>query len=152
MKRGVLGAMVAVAVLFGAVCLAYAAAPEDAKGLAEKAAAYAKANGKEKAITDFNNPTGAFVKGELYIFALDFDGKMLANGGNPKMTGNNWKGAKDSKGKLFAVEMIDVAKAKGSGWVEYSWTHPTTKKIQPKVTWVQRVEGADYFVACGIYK
>lgn len=152
MRRRVLGMVAAVVILCGAVCLAYATTPDDAKGFAQKAAAYAKSNGKDKALGEFNNPKGAFVNGELYIFVLDLSGKMLANGGNPKMTGSNWKETKDASGKLFAQEMIEIAKTKGSGWVNYSWTHPVTKKIQPKTTWVQRVEGADYFVACGVYK
>ncbi len=37
--------------------------------MVEKAAAYVQANGKEKALKEFNNPKGQFVKGELYIFA-----------------------------------------------------------------------------------
>jgi cytochrome c len=49
-------------------------------------------------------------------------------------------------------EMIEVAKTKGSGWVNYSWTNPVTKKVQPKTAWVQRIEGSDWFIGCGVYK
>jgi cytochrome c len=48
--------------------------------------------------------------------------------------------------------MVEVAKTKGGGWVDYSWVNPATKKVQPKKTWVQRVEGADMYVGCGIFK
>ncbi|MBI5441029.1 MAG: histidine kinase, partial [Deltaproteobacteria bacterium] len=36
-----------------------------------------------------NKKDGKFVRGELYVFALQFDGTTLANGGNPKMVGKN---------------------------------------------------------------
>jgi len=41
------------------------------------AAEYAKENGKEKALQEFNNKTGSFVNDELYIFAADFKGNVL---------------------------------------------------------------------------
>jgi cytochrome c len=139
-------------VLFFLGTLALASSLEEAKGFAEKAAAYAKASGKEKAAAEFNNPKGQFVKGDLYVFAQDFTGVMLANGGNPKLAGQNHLELKDPNGKLFVKEMVEVAKTKGSGWVSYSWTNPATKKVQPKKTWVQRVEGMDFYVGCGIFQ
>lgn len=44
----------------------------------DQAVAYARANGREKAIAVFNDPKGPFVKGNLYIFAEDYDGTALA--------------------------------------------------------------------------
>ena len=58
---------------------------------------------------------------------------------------------KDSDGKLFIQQFIQVAKDTGSGWVDYKWSNPTTKKVEPKSTFVQRVPGKNYFVGCGIY-
>lgn len=152
MKR-VLVVMVTVAmIIFGAVCVGEASSQDEAKAFAEKAAAYAKANGKDKAAAEFNNPKGQFHKGDLYVFAIDFSGICLANGGTPQLSGKNLMGLKDAKDRYFFKEMVEVAKSKGSGWVEYSWTNPATKKVQQKVTWVQKVEGTDYFVGCGVYK
>jgi cytochrome c len=47
----------------------------EAKALLDKAVAYYKANGQPKAFAAFNDPKGAFVSKDLYIFALDMDGK-----------------------------------------------------------------------------
>jgi hypothetical protein len=44
----------------------------DALNLIEEAIAYMKANGKDAALKAFNKQDGAFVKGELYVFALDY--------------------------------------------------------------------------------
>ena len=68
--------------------IAFAASSADeAKAMVEKAAAYVQANGREKAVTEFNNPKGQFVKGELYVFAWDLNGTNIAN--NPKQVGMN---------------------------------------------------------------
>jgi cytochrome c len=152
MKRVLMGIALLTLVVFGATHMAQAATLEEAKAMAEKAAAFMKANGKDKAIAEFNNASGQFVKGELYIIAQDYNGVMLANGGNPKLTGQNHFDVKDPNGKLFVKEMISVSKSKGSGWVEYSWTNPLAKKVQPKKTWVQKVEGMDLYVGCGIFQ
>ena len=151
MKKVWMGIAMVTLVVFGVVCMAQAATQEDAKALAEKAAAFVKANGKDKALAEFNNPKGQFVKGDLYIIAQDFNGVLLANGGNPKLVGQNHMEVKDPNGKLFVREMVKAAKAK-SGWVEYSWTNPVTKKVAPKKTWIIGIEGADYYVGCGVFQ
>ena len=126
------------------------AKPEEAKAMVEKAVAYVKANGKDKAFAEFNNPQGQFVKGELYIYAQGLNGVMLAHGANAKLIGQDHLQMKDPSGKLFVQEMVKIAKTKGNGWVDYSWTHPQTKKVQAKTTYIQKVD--DYYLGCGIYK
>jgi cytochrome c len=152
MKKMYVGMVIGLMALLFLGTLVQASSLEEAKSFAEKAATFMKANGKDKAVAEFNNPKGQFVKGDLYVFAQDFNGVMLANGGNPKLAGQNHLELKDPNGKLFVKEMIEIAKTKGSGWVSYTWTNPATKKVQPKKTWVQRVEGMDVYVGCGIFQ
>ena len=118
--------------------------PAEAEQLVKKGVALVKANGKEKAMAEFNNRKGAFNDRDLYIFAVDFNGKVLAQGGNPKLVG------KDFSKIPFIRDMIALAKSKGSGWVDYKWTNPVTKKLQSKTSYVQRID--DYFLGCGVYK
>jgi len=66
--------------------------------------------------------------------------------------GQNHLAVKDPSGKLFNQEMSDLAKTKGSGWVTYVWTNPQTKKVQPKKAWLQRVDGTQMYVLCGIFQ
>jgi len=124
--------------------------PDDAKAMVEKAVAFAKENGKEKAFAEISNPQGRFVEGELYVFAQGLDGTMLAHGANPRLVGQDHLELKDANGKQFVKELVEVVKTKGNGWVEYKWTNPVTKKAQDKVCYVQIVD--DYFIGCGIYK
>ena len=138
-------------VVLGGAYVAHATTADDVKAMAEKALAYWKANGKEKAVAEFNNPNGQFRKGDVYVGAVAFNGFILANGGNPKLTGMNLLEQRDPNGKYFIKENIEVAK-KGGGWVEYSWTNPETKKIQPRKVLVTRVPGEDVYISCGTFK
>jgi cytochrome c len=144
--------LVFVMVIFGATLIAQAATLEEAKTLGEKAAQYVKANGKDKGIAEINNPKGQFVKGELYVTLHDFNGMHLANPVSPKIVGQNHMELKDASGKAFVKEHIELAKTKGSGWVTYVWTNPVTKKVQPKKSWVQRVEGTDVYTLSGLFQ
>ena len=121
----------------------------EAQILVEQAYDYVKAFGKEKAIIEFNNPIGKFVKGELYVFAQDLKGTILAHAFNAGLVHKNNYDMKDAQGKLFVKEMTDIANAKGAGWMEYHWENPMTKTIQPKKTYIKKVD--DFFVGCGVF-
>jgi len=129
---------------------AFADDAADATAMVKKAVGYVKEQGRDKALAEFNNPSGMFKKGDLYIFVTDLQGKMLAHGANPKLVGKDLIDLKDSDGKLFVKEYIDLAKSKGSGWSDYKWVNPTTKAIELKSTYVEKVD--DMVVGCGIYK
>jgi cytochrome c len=151
MKK-VIGSMAVVAFIALSAIYAEAATREDAKAMVEKAYSYLKANGKDKAFAEVDNTGGQFVKGDLYVFVQDFNGICLANGGNPKFVGMNHMELKDPEGKYFMKDLVELAKTKGSGWVDYVWVNPVTKKIQPKTTYVKRIEGMDAFIGCGVFK
>ena len=51
----------------------------------------------------------------------------------------------------FVVEMTEVAKRKGSGWVKYSWPKPGRNLPSPKNSFVMRVPGEDFYIGCGYY-
>ena len=147
MKRILL--VILILVLGGQFAFAGGSADE-AKSLVQKAVSFIKANGKDKAFSEFTNLQGKFIDRDLYIFVVNFKGITLAHGGNAKLVGKDMLGLKDADGKLFIQNFIEVAKSKGSGWVDYKWVNPVTKKIEDKSTYVQKVD--DYFLGCGIYK
>ena len=135
------------------ISVAYAAEKGTAKeaiAMVDKAVAYLNANGKEKAFAAFNNPKGEFVKGDLYIYVLDLKAVCLAHGANIKHVGKSFLAIPDTDGKMFFREIVELAKSKGSGWVDYKWTNPISKKVEAKTTYCKKVK--DVVVACGIYK
>lgn len=152
MKKAAVCLAVAVAVIFGMAVVSQAVPLDEAKALAEKAAAFVKANGAEKGIAEIGNSKGQFVKGDLYVVIQDMNGICKANPMVPAMNGVNCLNLKDPNGKLFIQDMISIVKASGSGWASYVWTNPATKKVQPKKVWVQKVEGTDLYTLCGIFQ
>ena len=51
----------------------------DLVSFVEEAVAYAHANGRDRALKEFSNKTGSFVRGDLYIYAYDFRGTNIAH-------------------------------------------------------------------------
>jgi signal transduction histidine kinase len=137
-------------VMAGAAHAADQGTAAEAEAMAKKAVAYIKANGPEKAADEFTNGKG-FKDRDLYISYLDFNGKMLAHGSNPKLVGKDLIDLKDPEGKFMVRMAIEVAKTKGHGWTEnYKFKNPTTDKLQEKAMYVERV--GDTYVGVGIYK
>ncbi len=146
---------VLLAVLICLLTVSFAFAQEkgtakEAQDLVAKAIAYYKAEGKDKAFAAINDPKGQFAKKDLYVFVFDFNVVCLAHGANKALVGKNFAELKDSNGKPFAKEIVDGAKSKGKGWVDYNWTNPTTKKIDAKSSYYQK--DGDLVFTCGIYK
>jgi len=127
-----------------------AASQKDAKALVEKAAAFLKANGKDAAIKEISKAKGQFDKGELYVFAYDMSATIVAHPKNPKLIGKNLMDVPDTDGKLFRKEIVETAKTKGSGWVDYKYLNPETKKVEAKTTYV--LKAGDIVLCCGTYK
>jgi len=123
---------------------------EEAVAMVKKVVSYMKANGKDKTFAEVNNPTGPFVKGDLYVFVHDLDGICVAHGGNPKLIGKNLLDLKDASGFQMVRGFIDVANAKGKGWVDYKWPNKTTKEVENKSTYLEKVD--NLIISVGIYK
>ena len=136
--------------LFSFAVVSHAADREDAKALVKRAAAYVKYQGKDKAIAEISTPKGMFDKGELYVFAYDLQGVMLAHPKNPALIGQNLIAVPDTEGKLFRKEIVERAKSEGSGWVDYVYLNPETNKQEHKTTYFLKV--GDIIICCGIYK
>jgi signal transduction histidine kinase len=124
---------------------------EEAVAMVKKAVALIKSDGKEKAFAAIADPGNAtFHDRDLYVYIYDFNGVALAHGNNPKMVGKPLIGLKDNEGKLMIKEMVELAKTKGSGWVDFKWPNPVTKTVESKSGYVEKVD--DFFVGSGIYK
>ena len=130
--------------------LAFASDKDIAVALVKKAVTQVKEMGKEKAITEFNDKNGKFVKGELYVFAYNLQGTIIAHPMNSKLIGKDMKEVTDADGKFFTKEFLATVNGPGKGWVDYRWTNPVSKKIEAKSSYVEKA--GDIMVGCGIYK
>ena len=75
---------------------------------------------------------------------------LKAHGANKGLVGRNLTGLKDPDGVKIVEKMIQVARDSGTGWVEYRWPNPVTKKLEQKASYVIRT--GDVMVMVGAYK
>jgi cytochrome c len=124
---------------------------KDAIAMAEKGAAFMRANGKEALIGKLAGKDPAFVQGELYVDMRDLHtGIVLAHPINPSIVGKNLLDVPDASGKVYRREIIELAAKSGKGWVDYLYRNPVSGKIEPKTTYILRV--GDVVLEAGIYK
>jgi len=124
---------------------------DDARQLLDAASARVRQHGLAAALASFNEPRGPFVHDDLYVFAVNLDsGKFEAHGMNPAWTGTDASDLHDVEGKPLIREMIDLAKAKGEGTVDYVWRNPVTNAVEKKRSFVRR-EG-NSLLGVGFYR
>lgn len=122
---------------------------KEARALLDAATAAVKKDPKA-AIAAFNQPHGQYVRGELYVFAVNMGGVFLANAGEPHaLVGMNTLDLRDATGKPFMRVMIDAARTRGKGSVDYIWLNRSTNRIETKTTLFNRV--GDIIVGVGYY-
>jgi cytochrome c len=126
------------------------ASPSEARALAHKAAEHLEKLGPEKAFPEFMNPNGDYFPRDLYVFVVDLDGNMWVNGAFPQAIGSNALAAEDNKGRRYIEEMLQIARARGEGQIEYMWVNPCTGEYTDKLTFFKRVDR--FVVAVGAYR
>ncbi len=101
------------------------------------------------AFSRLSYPSGRFVAGNLYLYALDFLGNIVAQGERPGLIGTNSWDYRDSKGKYTNREIVQKLETS----VEGVWTDYVSKRAV-KRTYAEKVvdsAGKKYFIACGYY-
>ena len=124
----------------------------EAVSMVKKAVAELKSAGTDKSrvFTAVTAKDAKWVDRDLYLVVYGMNGVVLAHGANAKLAGNNLIDLLDIDGKPYVKERIELAKSKGTFWQDYKFTNPTTKKIEPKSMYCEKL---DALIACaGIYK
>ncbi len=126
------------------------ATQKEAQELLTRAVDFLKKNGDDKAFAAFNNQQAGFTHDDQYVFAIGIeDGRYRASGASPQLNGMDVRGMKDAAGNPLFEDMINIAKTKGSGTVEYVWRNPATNAVESKHTLIQRV--GDVLLGVGYY-
>jgi len=138
-------------VFFSFSSLADAAdSPTDAIHMTDKGMEYLQKNGKDALIKEINNKNPDFIQGDIYLYVRSMDGTILAHPINQKLIGKNMINLPDAQGKIYRKDIIELAKSKGKGWVDYQYNNPVTKQIESKTTYI--VRNGDIILEAGIYK
>lgn len=119
-----------------------------AQALLDRAETHLRERG-EQAMASFSQ-AGEFVDGELYVYVIDTAGNFLASGGtSTTLIGRNVTELTDSEGRHFMRTILEGAKAKSSGQVEYRWNNPLRGRNEPKIATYRRV--GDHILVVGYY-
>lgn len=123
---------------------------KQAQALLARAVSYLQKNGPEKSFAAFNNRRGSFVAGEYYVYALDLDGVMRANGAAPEaLVGTNVRDLHDAAGKPFIRELLDLAARSDTGSIEYRWLNRADNRVEHKTASFRKI--GKYIVSVGYY-
>ncbi|MHB0775144.1 methyl-accepting chemotaxis protein [Halomonas sp. WWR20] len=87
---------------------------------------------------------------ENYIFVYDLSGTRIVQPVKPESEGSNALDTQDAKGNYLLRDMIKIAK-EGGGFYQYDWTHPATKEIVPKYSYLAVVEKWGWLLGAGVY-
>jgi methyl-accepting chemotaxis protein len=86
-----------------------------------------------------------------YFWINDTQPVMIMHPLKPEMNGKSQAETKDPTGKLFFVEMSNVAKNEGEGFVNYMWEKTPGAKPSPKISYVKLYKPWGWIVGSGIY-
>jgi methyl-accepting chemotaxis protein len=86
-----------------------------------------------------------------YFWINDLEPKMLMHPNFPELDGKNLSNDKDPTGKYLFVEMVNICKEKGEGFVTYMWPKPGATKPVPKLSYVKVFKPWGWIVGSGIY-
>ncbi|MUM78043.1 HAMP domain-containing protein [Pseudodesulfovibrio sp. F-1] len=89
--------------------------------------------------------------GDNYYWINDMGPTMIMHPIRPDMNGQDQSQVRDPAGRLFFVDMVEVAKRAGEGFVPYLWPKPGADRPQPKVSYVKLYKPWGWMVGSGIY-
>lgn len=119
---------------------------ETLEAFVDRAVLYAKTEGADKALAEFSNRNGSFIRGELYIYAYGFNGTTLAHPVNPETIGK----VREGDPGIFVKEMGIVVR-NGSGYYRFTYINPGhNHTLESKLGYGAQVAD-DWWLGSGVY-
>ena len=86
-----------------------------------------------------------------YFVIQDMVPRVLMHPIATQLVGKDMSDVKDPTGKLFSIELRDMSRKKGGGFVDYLWPKPGSDKPQPKLSYIVGFEPWGWSVMTGVY-
>ncbi|MDP3830269.1 MAG: cache domain-containing protein, partial [Ignavibacteriaceae bacterium] len=87
-----------------------------------------------------------------YFWITDMQPKMIVHPYRPDLDGKDLNTFEDSHHKKLFVEMVNVVKQHGDGFVDYTWQwKDDSTNIVPKLSYVKEFKPWDWVIGTGIY-
>ncbi|MBN8525268.1 MAG: cache domain-containing protein [Planctomycetes bacterium] len=118
------------------------ATPEIIMAKTREAAALLEKDG-DAAFDKFRGKDSPFVFCGTYVSVYDANAVVLFQPIKYKLVGKSLADLRDANGKQFMVDIMNVAKEKGEGWVDYVWPKPGEKTPSYKVGFIKKAVHGD---------
>jgi methyl-accepting chemotaxis protein len=89
--------------------------------------------------------------GDNYLWINDMQPVMVMHPIKSSMDGENLVGYKDPKGKHLFMEMVEVCRNDGQGFVDYMWPKPGEEKPVAKLSFVRLFKPWNWVIGTGVY-
>jgi len=123
---------------------------EGLKSFVGEAITYARTEGTDEALREFNDRNSTFVRDSLYIYAFDYNGTTLALPHQPRLIGTDLSGLQDPFGVNYTRVEILLAQH-GGGFIFYHYPNPAhNMTLEPKMSYVEKVDDA-WWLGAGVY-
>ena len=123
---------------------------DEATTLVERALTLLRQRGLHGAATELHSRELGFVDRDLYVFVIDRQGVYRLHGAKPTMEGKRVHDVPGIDGERFVRDAWAAAEA-GSGWIDYDIVNPESGAVQPKTSYIVRLDD-QLFVGCGVYR
>ncbi|MBN1104014.1 MAG: cache domain-containing protein, partial [Deltaproteobacteria bacterium] len=105
----------------------------------------------QKMVKDALRPI-RFNGGRGYYFATNLAGVEQLFADRPDLEGLDLIDMRDTQGKTVIRDMIEIAKTRGEGFYEYTWTKPSEERRDfPKIAFIKHFEPFEWFIGTGEY-
>ncbi|AFV25251.1 cache type 2 domain-containing protein [Methanolobus psychrophilus R15] len=129
----------------------------DLAALVQNASAYVDAVGEEAALAEFSRTEGLFSHGNIYTYAYDYKGTLLAHPYENDLVGKNRINSTDVRG-LPVTRIGAHTASNGGGFIAYLYPAPengtidekTIDSYQPKIGYVSPA-GKQFWIGSGLY-
>ena len=116
----------------------------------QSAVAFAQEKGMEAALEEFSKKNGSFVRGELYIYAYDFNGTNIAHPFKPDWIGESKINQTDSNGVLYIRNLVNAARP-GYGFTYFIFPNPADGgRDEFKIGYAMKVDDG-WWLGSGLY-
>ncbi|CAO3420605.1 methyl-accepting chemotaxis protein [Azospirillum endophyticum] len=92
-----------------------------------------------------------FYNGKDYVFVLDTGYRSVIHPVRPEVIGRDQRDQKDADGVFFTRDMVDIARAKGEGFVGYRYPKAGGEQPMPKLSYVKMFEPWQVVIGTGVY-
>jgi len=87
-----------------------------------------------------------------YFWITDFQPRMIVHPFRPDLDGEDLTNFRDSEGKTLFVEIVSTVRARGEGYVDYTWQwKDDSTRVVPKLSYVKPFVQWEWIIGTGIY-